>query len=183
MLDLIVAMNSTGLIGINDTLPWRIPEDLAYFREKTMGKTIIMGRKTFASLPNQAPLPGRTNLVVTHDANLHNFAPEREANIIAEQYIKMEDVFSLDEQKQAFVIGGGEIYRELLPHCGRLFVTFVYKNTPVNDYDDVYVYFPLTISQLINEYNIEHESEVYVSKTNETKYQFFVFCGKKSDDK
>jgi len=170
MLDLIVAMNSTGLIGINDTLPWRIPEE------------IIMGRKTFASLPNQAPLPGRTNLVVTRDANLHNFAPERDANIIAEQYIKLEDVFSLLEP--AFVIGGGEIYRELLPHCGRLFVTFVYKNTPAHDaYDDVYVYFPLTISQLINEYNIEHESEVYVSKTNETKYQFFVFCGKKSDDK
>jgi dihydrofolate reductase len=181
MLDLIVAMNSMGLIGINDTLPWRIPEDMAYFREKTMGKSIIMGRKTFASLPNQAPLPGRTNLVVTRDANLHNFAPEREANIIAEQYIKLEDVFSLLEP--AFVIGGGEIYRELLPHCGRLFVTFVYKNTPVNEYDDVYAYFPLTMSELINEYNIEHESEVYVSKTNETKYQFFVFCGKKSDDK
>jgi dihydrofolate reductase len=62
MLDLIVAMNSTGLIGINYTIPWRVPEDLAYFREKTMGKSIIMGRKTFASLPNQTPLPGRTNI-------------------------------------------------------------------------------------------------------------------------
>ena len=181
MLDLIVAMNSTGLIGINNTIPWRVPEDLAYFREKTMGKSIIMGRKTFASLPNQTPLPGRTNLVVTRDTNLHDFAPERDANIIAEQYIKMKDVFSLLEP--AFVIGGGEIYRELLPHCGRLFVTFIYKDIMVNEYDDVCVYFPLTFSQLINEYKIEHESEVYVSKTNKTKYQFFVFCGKKSDDK
>lgn len=176
MFDLIVAMNHEGLIGVNDGLPWRIPEDLAYFREKTIGKTIVMGRKTFASFPNQAPLSGRTNLVLTRDTNLHDF--DKDIDMVSEKYVKMEDVMALEEH--VFVIGGGEIFRDFLPICNKLYVTLVYKDVPPNDDDeDVHIYFPCTIWQLISDYKLESESEVYESKHKGTKYKFMVFCGKK----
>jgi dihydrofolate reductase len=176
MFDLIVAMNPKGLIGVNNELPWRVPEDLAYFREKTMGKTIIMGRKTFTSFPNQAPLPGRTNLVLTRDTNLHDYVNNDCGDIIAEKYVKMEDVLALEEH--AFIIGGGEIFRDFLHKCNKLYVTLVYKDAPEKDDDDLHIYFPCTIWQLISDYKIEYESEIYESKNKGTKYKFYVFCGK-----
>lgn len=176
MFDLIVAMNHEGLIGVNDSLPWRIPEDLAYFREKTIGKTIVMGRKTFASFPNQAPLRGRTNLVLTRDTNLHDY--DKDIDMVSEKYVKMEDVMALEEH--TFIIGGGEIFRDFLPICNKLYVTLVYKDVPPNDDDeDAHIYFPCTIWQLISDYKLESESEVYESKYKGTKYKFMVFCGKK----
>lgn len=176
MFDLIVAMNPKGLIGVNNELPWRVPEDLAYFREKTIGKTIVMGRKTFASFPNQAPLPGRTNLVLTRDTNLHDY--DKDIDMVSEKYVKMEDVMALKEH--TFIIGGGEIFRDFLPICNKLYVTLVYKDVPPNDDDeDTHIYFPCTIWQLISDYKLESESEVYESKHKGTNYKFMVFCGKK----
>ena len=167
MFNLIVAMNPTGIIGLGDRIPWRVPEDLAYFRKMTLGKPIIMGRKTFASLPNQQPLPNRTNLVLTRDDNLNNYESE-------EKYIKMDDISNIEEG--AFVIGGGEIYRELLPRCNKIYATIVYWEPPANDDDDdeKRVYFPKSMTQLMMEYIIESESEMFVSKVSGIQYKFMV---------
>ena len=167
MFNLIVAMNPTGIIGLGDRIPWHVPEDLAYFRKMTLGKTVIMGRKTFASLPNQQPLPNRTNLVLTRDDNLYNYESE-------EKYIKMDDISNIEEG--AFVIGGGEIYRELLPQCNKIYATVVYWEPPSNhdDDDEKRVYFPKSMSQLMMEYTVETESEMFVSKVSGIQYKFMV---------
>ena len=166
MFNLIVAMNPNGIIGLGDRIPWRVPEDLAYFRKMTLGKPIIMGRKTFASLPNQQPLPNRTNLVLTRDANLYNYESE-------EKYIKMDDISNIEEG--AFVIGGGEIYRKLLPRCNKIYATIVYWEPSADDDDDEKrVYFPKSMSQLMMEYKVESESEMFVSKVSGIQYKFMV---------
>ena len=172
MFDLIVAMNPVGIIGADDTIPWHVPEDLAFFRKMTLGKNVIMGRKTFAGLPSQKPLPNRTNLVVTRDENLFEYAvPEATADT-AVKFITMNDAIGLKEP--AFVIGGGEIYRTLLPYCDKLYVTVVFWK-PAEGGDE-YIYFPLTLAQLMMEYTLESETEIMISSKSGLNYKMMVFC-------
>lgn len=172
MFNLIVAMNPKGLIGVNNELPWRVPEDLAYFREKTMGKTIIMGRKTLSSLPNQRPLPDRTNWVITRDTNMYQFEDPLWGQT---KYMSLEDAITAGDD--AIVIGGGQIYEAFLPRCNKIYATIV--DWSPGDDDSTKVYFPLSLAQLMMEYNIESESEEFVSAKSGLKYKFMVFCGKK----
>ena len=174
MFDLIVAMNPMGIIGLDDSIPWRVPEDLAYFRKMTLDKTIIMGRKTLSSLPNQRPLPDRTNLVITRDTNLYHFEDPLWTRT---KYVSMEEATTVGDD--AFVIGGGQIYNAFLPRCNKIYATIVYWAPGDDDYDAIRVYFPLSLAQLMMEYNIESESEEHVSAKSGLKYKFMVFCGKK----
>lgn len=172
MFDLIVAMNPVGIIGADCVIPWHVPEDLAFFRKMTLGKNVIMGRKTFAGLPSQKPLPNRTNLVVTRDENLFEYAvPEATLDTVV-KFIRMEDAIGLKEP--AFVIGGGEIYQELLPHCDRLYVTIVFWK-PDEDENQGFKYFPLTLAQLMMEYALESETEIMISSKNGLNYKMMVF--------
>lgn len=174
MFDLIVAMNPMGIIGLDDSIPWRVPEDLAYFRKMTLDKTIIMGRKTLSSLPNQRPLPDRTNLVITRDTNMYQFEDPLWTRT---KYVSMEEATTVGDD--AFVIGGGQIYNAFLPRCNKIYATIVYWAPGDDDYDAIRVYFPLSFAQLMMEYNIESESEEHVSAKSGLKYKFMVFCGKK----
>lgn len=113
-LALIVARARNGVIGRDNTLPWHLPEDLAHFKRTTMGKPIIMGRKTFESIGR--PLPGRRNVVVTRNA--------------AWQHAGCETAASLDEALArcadadvAFLIGGAQLYAEAMPRADRLIIT------------------------------------------------------------
>lgn len=111
---LIWAEAHDGVIGASGTMPWHVPEDLAHFKEVTLGTPVVMGRRTWESLPERfRPLPGRENIVITRQAA---WAAEgtRTAESIAGALAGLEDVW---------VIGGGEIFREVIGRAERLEVT------------------------------------------------------------
>lgn len=123
-LSLIVAMAKGNVIGVNNSLPWHLPEDLQYFKAVTMGKPLIMGRKTFESIGR--PLPGRVNIVVTRNAAWH-FEGVTTVNTLegAIEVAKTVSESSNQEQTEVMIIGGAEIYRQALAFVTRLYVTEV----------------------------------------------------------
>jgi dihydrofolate reductase len=140
-LALVVARGSNHVIGDNGDLPWKLSSDLKRFKAITLGKPVIMGRKTWASIGR--PLPGRPNLIVTRDAN---FRAEG-ASVWSNLSVAMEAGKSMAETArvdEVCIIGGGELYAQTIDHADRLYVTDV-NAEPKGD-----VYFPeidLTIWQ------------------------------------
>lgn len=122
-LALIVAVAQNRVIGRDNKLPWYLPNDLKYFKQTTLGKPVIMGRKTYESIGK--PLPGRTNIVITRQAG---YQPEGVKVVgTVEDAIKVaESVCLIDGQEEAMVMGGAEIYGLTLPHCERLYLTEVH---------------------------------------------------------
>ena len=119
-LHLIVSADNDWGIGKDGELLFPIKQDMARFRELTVGNIVIMGRKTLNSLPNGKPLPDRVNIVLTHDKN---FTCENVT--VCHSVDELADTVHAYPQKQAFVIGGGEIYRLLLPYCNTAYITRV----------------------------------------------------------
>jgi dihydrofolate reductase len=117
ILTLIVAVADNGVIGRQNELPWRLPEDLKRFKALTMGKPIVMGRKTFDSIGK--PLPGRTNIVITRQADLS--LPG--CVVVDSLAAALTAAGKVDE---VMVIGGGEIYRQALPQADRVHQTEVH---------------------------------------------------------
>lgn len=117
-LTIIVATDAQGGIGINNTLPWRLPEDLAHFKRVTSGHPIIMGRKTFDSIGR--PLPNRRNIVITRNAAWKHEGVEATGSLAA--------ALALVGDTPAYVIGGAQIYAEALPATDRLIVTEIGKS-------------------------------------------------------
>jgi len=120
---LIVAASENGVIGRGGVLPWRLSTDLKLFRRLTMGKPLIMGRKTFASIGK--PLDGRDNIVLTRDAGwsaegVHVAADLDAALVLAERLAQARGV------EEVMVIGGAEIYRAALPRAQRIYLTRVH---------------------------------------------------------
>lgn len=112
-LTIIVATDRQGGIGIDNTLPWKLPEDLAHFKRMTTGHPIIMGRKTFDSIGR--PLPNRRNIVITRNAEWQHDGVEAATSV--------EAALALLDGAEGFVIGGAEIYRQSLPLTSRLIIT------------------------------------------------------------
>ncbi len=119
-LSIIVAMSKNNVIGRGGELPWRLSADLQRFKRLTMGHPIIMGRKTFDSIGR--PLPGRTSIVITRQANYRNVGV-----LIARSL--PEAIRLAGDTDEVFVIGGGEIYSQALPLADRLYMTVVDENT------------------------------------------------------
>lgn len=119
---LIVAVSLNGVIGINNQLPWHLPEDLKYFKSVTMGKPIIMGRKTYDSIGRA--LPGRTNIVITRDSNW-----QAEGVEVAQTLVQAMTLGRLACAQagidEVMVIGGEQIYRMTLAAADRLYLTEV----------------------------------------------------------
>lgn len=116
-ISMIAAMTRDRVIGINNTLPWKLPADMQWFRQQTMGKPIIMGRKTFESF-GAKPLPGRQNIIITRDQDY--------------QAEGCDVVHSIDDAltvatsaEEVMVIGGASFYEQMLPQAQRLYLTFV----------------------------------------------------------
>jgi len=137
IISLIAAMDKNKVIGKNNSLPWNMPEDMKYFRDKTKGKPVIMGRKTYESIGK--PMPQRTNIIITKDQDY-----KVEGCIV---------VHSIDEALKAagnveevMVIGGSQIYKEFLPKANRMYLTFIDAEFEGD------TYFP--------EYNIEEWKEI-----------------------
>ena len=116
----VVAMDNNRLIGRDNDLPWRLPDDMAWFRRQTLGKPCIMGRKTYDSLPPRfRPLPGRLNIVVTR--NVYYEAP---GAIVVHS---VEDALqAAGEVEEIVIVGGAELFRRLLPTVDRLYLTEVH---------------------------------------------------------
>ncbi|WP_091222930.1 dihydrofolate reductase [Geodermatophilus siccatus] len=118
MLGLVWAQARGGVIGADGRLPWHLPEDLRLFRELTTGCTVVMGRRTWESLPERfRPLPGRRNVVLTTDPSWAADGAERVGDVA--EALAREDVGDL------WVIGGGRVYAAFLPHADRVVVTDV----------------------------------------------------------
>jgi dihydrofolate reductase len=115
---LVWAQARGGVIGADGRLPWHLPEDLRLFRELTTGSTVVMGRRTWESLPERfRPLPGRRNVVLTTDRSWAADGAERVDGV--------EDVLARTDDGDLWVIGGGRVYAAFLPHADRVVVTDV----------------------------------------------------------
>jgi len=121
---LIVAAAENGCIGINNALPWYLPEDLKYFKRVTLGKPIIMGRKTFESIGK--PLPGRANIVITSQGDRFKSVAVKTASSLDEAIKLAESIALIDGQEEVMVIGGAGIYALCLPRADRLYYTKVH---------------------------------------------------------
>jgi dihydrofolate reductase len=116
---LIVAAAENGAIGKNNQLLWRLPDDLKRFKQLTLGHPMIMGRKTFESIGK--PLPGRTSIVVTRKKD---YAPE--GVVVAHSLENALEIAREIGTEEAFVIGGGELYEQVLPLADTIYLTLVH---------------------------------------------------------
>ncbi len=150
ILSLIAAMTPSGVIGLDNTLPWRMPEDMKLFKRITMGNILIMGRKTYESIGK--PLPGRKSFVISSSAmlkaggNIISPGQAAETESAIDKYSgsgpfffsSLEDALSAAQKTEGspFVIGGASVYRQALPFADRLYLSMIKKEYEGN------VFFP-----------------------------------------
>jgi len=122
-LSIIVAAAENGVIGRNNALPWHLSEDLQHFKRLTLGKPILMGRKTFESIGR--PLPGRTNIVISTNPD---YQPDgvRVVGSLPDALALAESIALIDGAEELMVIGGAQIYAEALTRAQRLYLTRVH---------------------------------------------------------
>lgn len=123
----IVAVDENWAIGCDNQLLKSIPEDMKYFKSKTMGNVVIMGRTTFWTLSNKRALPGRVNIVLSTQAE---FRPENVTRCSSIQELREE--LNKYPEKEHFVIGGAMVYQELLPYCESCLVTRMKASFPAD---------------------------------------------------
>lgn len=154
MLSIIVAIAENNAIGKNNDLIWHISDDLKRFKKLTTSHTILMGRKTFESLPNGA-LPNRTNVVITHNTSL-KWDKCVMINSVEEAIKKYQN-----SEEEVFIIGGGSIYKKMFPYAQKLYLTKVHESF------DADVFFPK-----INMEEWEMVAEEHHSKGEKNQYDF-----------
>lgn len=145
------------VIGKDNVMPWHLPDELKLFKRKTLGKTIVMGRKTFENLP-QKPLPGRKNIVLTTQKDWKYPGVE-----VAHDIQSLIDKHATSEHDHLYVTGGSEIYKQFLPVTHQLHFTHIEHHIPGD------TLFPLTHAE-INEHFTPVESENHVSAVNPDKW-------------
>lgn len=163
MIAAVVAADENWGIGSNNELLAHIPDDLKNFKRLTENNVIIMGRKTYESLPNK-PLPNRTNIVIS---SKNHMLEDKGTLFVSMDFIKMFlETQSNDALSDCFVIGGGMIYKELLPYCEKVYVTKIHKS-----FNNVDTYFP-NIDNM-PEWEMTMVSEI--RKYNDIEYQFCIY--------
>ncbi|HLN20452.1 MAG TPA: dihydrofolate reductase [Bacteroidales bacterium] len=161
MISIIVAIADDYGIGKNNELLWNIPEDLKRFKRLTTGKTVIMGKKTWESLPRK-PLPNRRNIVITD-------VPEEKIEGAVMAY-SIDEACNLCGEEENFIIGGGSIYRQFMPLADRLYITRVHSTSPAD------VYFPV-IS--VTDWE-ETERQDFPADKNFPSYSYIIYEKRKS---
>jgi len=118
----IAAMATNRVIGRDGALPWHLPEDLKFFKQTTLGHPVLMGRKTFDSIVARLgkPLPGRTNIVLSHSL------PLRDDAVVIRDLAELENLPDLGGT--VYLIGGAQLYETLLPKCDELLLTCLHKD-------------------------------------------------------
>jgi dihydrofolate reductase len=158
MISIIVAVSEDWGIGKDNELLWHISEDLKRFKRLTTGNTIIMGKKTWESLPRR-PLPGRKNIVLTDNLK------ESIENAITAYSIE-DSLSKCDPSEEIFIIGGGSIYRQFMPFADRLYITHVHKKAPAD------IYFPEIDLKI---WEIKEKEEYSAEGENGIPYTYTVY--------
>lgn len=128
MINIVVATSENNVIGKGNDIPWYIPKDLEHFKKLTTGNTVIMGRKTYESLPKEyRPLPNRFNIVITRDKSY-----QAKGCLVVNSL--EEALRKSDNNREIFIIGGGQIYREGLKFAERIYLTKIHKNIEGDTY-------------------------------------------------
>ncbi len=125
----IVIVDENWGIGRDNDLLIHLPTELKYFKEKTEGKVIVIGRKTLESFPNKKPLPNRTNIVLTRD---ETFANDSVVVCVGEEALKQELEKYSDED--IFISGGAQVYKQFLNQCDHIYVTKIFSSFPADRY-------------------------------------------------
>ena len=136
MISAIVAVDNSWGIGYNGDLLEHIPEDLKYFKQLTSGNVVVMGRKTWDSLPKK-PLPNRLNIIVTRSPIHFQDFTDVKSCAMSLDLNETIDLITDTYDKEVFIIGGSQIYKELLPYCDRVYITKINKT-----HENVDSYFP-----------------------------------------
>ena len=157
MISIIVATAQNNIIGGDNKLLWHISEDLKRFKKITSHNTIIMGRKTFESLPGV--LPNRKHVILTRDKNYSVDNPNFEIIHSKEEIINRFK----DSPVEVFIIGGGQIYNEFLPYADKLYLTKVLKDFEGD------TSFPHVDE---NEWSVDYSSEILTNEKDGLQYQF-----------
>lgn len=121
MIAIIAAVSENNVIGKDSKLPWRLPADMKYFKTMTRGNVVVMGRKTFQSLGK--PLPDRVNIVITRQKSF-----KEQGVLTASSLQQALNTARQFEGKDIFIIGGGEIYRQSLDICDRIYLTRIHEH-------------------------------------------------------
>jgi len=157
IISMIAALTKNRVIGKNNDLPWKLPDDMKFFMETTKGHHVILGRKNYDSIPPRfKPLPNRTNIVVTRQKNFH--AP---GCIVVDSVEKGLKIAKENNEREAFIIGGAEIYKLGLPYADRLYLTEIDADI------DGDTYFPK-----IDETKWRESSRIHHSKDDRHAYSF-----------
>ena len=166
ILSIIVAVGENDEIGCRNNLLWRLPADLRRFKELTSGHTVVMGRKTFESLPN-GPLPDRKNIILSRNPD---FSHENCIifSSLANALIKLSD------ENEVYVIGGSQIYRQALPYADKLYMTRVHASFLEAD-----AFFPPIIW---TNWKKTNEEKHPADEKNSYSFTFYEFKKKKYDN-
>lgn len=154
LISLIVAMAKNRVIGRGNQMPWHLPADLRHFKNVTFGKPVIMGRKTFESIGR--PLPGRRNIVISHNSEWQADGVERVESLQA----ALERV---NKEAEVMIIGGGQLYKEALPLADRLYLTQIELTV-----DDADTWFP--------DYSVFHWEQVAEDKHQADEKNPYAYC-------
>ena len=159
-MNLIVACDKNWGIGKDGSLLCNIPGDLKYFKEKTMGKTVVMGRSTLESLPGGKPLPNRTNIVMTHRADF-----TKEGVIVVHSMDQLIEELNNYEPDDVMIMGGATVYNELMTLCDKLYITKI-----DHEFDaDVFI----KNADELPQFKVVWKSEVFTE--NGYSYQFYEY--------
>ncbi|NRB38172.1 MAG: dihydrofolate reductase [Pseudomonadales bacterium] len=161
---IIVAMAENGVIGRNNQLPWYLPEDLRYFKQTTMAKPIVMGRKTFESIGRA--LPGRTNIVISRQEGLELPVGVKHATSLEQAIEIAEAVCLIEEASEVMIIGGEQIYKAAMPLANRLYLTRVHGDV---EGDASFTGFD------VGEWTLKSEQKHLASGSNPYDYSFCVY--------
>ena len=164
-MNIIVAVDEQWGIGKNNDLLFHIPEDMKFFRSMTLGKNVICGKNTLLSFPGGKPLPDRKHFVLTHAS-----FPETEQLVTVDSLEKLFDTISDLYEDDVLVIGGESVYRQLLPHCKKVFVTKIFKTDP-----EATVFFPNLDEH--SDFELTEAGEKLISK-NGIAYSFLTYTNK-----
>ena len=158
MISIIVAVSEDWGIGRDNDLLWHIPEDLRRFKRLTLGKSVIMGKRTWESLPKR-PLPGRKNIVLTD-------IPGEQIDSAVAAYSIEDAVSKCERDEEAFIIGGGSIYRQFMKIAQRLYITHVHKKATAD------VWFPKIDRR---KWKIIEKEECVSEDDNKIPYSYVIY--------
>jgi dihydrofolate reductase len=161
-ISIIVAASTNNVIGKENGLPWRLPTDMKFFRDKTIGHTVIMGRKSWDSIPAKyRPLPNRINVVMSRDESL-----KLDCDLVSSNLQKVIDYFTeQSSDDELFIIGGGELYKQAFPIATRVYLTRVLAEVDGDTYLEGFnpqEWTLVSTSEVLTENGFEFVFEEYV---------------------